>query len=105
MNIIYIKFLKIILSDELLYKEFLNDLFNDLYNKVPNIKIDNLEIIINSYCKFILLIGFFENINNEKFKIRLLNNKVIEYEILEFKKNYSKYIQEVNKIKEDLFIC
>lgn len=51
------------------YKKFLNTLFEDMYNKKPNIRVDNIESIISAYSTLIMGIGLYEdriNINHIK---------------------------------------
>ena len=101
MNKQYNKVLKLIIGDEV-YNMFLNTLFKDIYSNFPDIIVDNIEILLNTFSKIILSLSF----NNEKglqtTKIKLIENTTININIEDFKIIYKNFIEEVKRFKEDL---
>jgi len=97
----YNKVLKLIIGDET-YKAFLNTLFEDVYDRFPDIRIDNIELLLNSFSKIILSLALINDIRLHVIQIKLIENITININMEDFLKNYKKYIEEVKKFKEDL---
>jgi len=97
----YNKVLKLIIGDET-YKAFLNTLFEDVYDRFPDIRIDNIELLLNSFSKIILSLALINDIRLHVIQIKLIENITININMEDFLKNYKKYIEEVKKFKEDI---
>lgn len=93
--------LKLVLGNKI-YEEYLNNLLEHMYTKFPNIKIDNIEIILDSISKIILSMGLYDKSNKNDIEIKILNNNLLKIPEKEFRDYYNKYIEDVIKFRESL---
>ena len=94
--------LKLILDNKI-YEEYLNNLLEHMYTKFPNIKIDNIEIILDSISKIILSMGLYDKSNKNDIEIKILNNNLLKIPEKEFIDYYNKYIENVIRFRKSLF--
>lgn len=92
--------LKLILGNKE-YTQLITDTVREYKNM--NWKLDDAELIIETYFMAILLIGFSKKqIQIDKYRIHLLNEVELEINTKEFCKKYEKYIDKVENYKFDL---
>lgn len=102
MNDSYTKILELMVGKKE-FKKFLNTLFKDIYNKKPNIRVDNIENIVSAYSTLIIGIGLYKDkINTHQYKIELLNSKELDIYIKDVEDEYGEYIKKVNGYKKNL---
>lgn len=100
MNNDYNKLLRLIIGENT-YKLFLNSMFEFVYKKYPEIKVNNIEILLNQFGKIILSLSF-NNIELKELQIKLINNEVVTFKVEDIKNIFRDYIEKVIEFKNDL---